>query len=218
MNTTSEESVDLNKYELMLIFVSDLGEATIEKELEEIEKQIKSDGGDIFNKDIWGNRDLAYRIRKHGQGFYIVLNLNLPPSKISEFEKSLNINQAVIRFLLTRLPLNYTLRTFSEYQAEAEEAAKKAAEARKVKEEEKMAKKKNMPHARPKPVAEAPRVEKVEKVKAVPVEEKAEEKPVEEEEAPKKAKKVADKATEKSKLEEVDEKLKNIINDPDISL
>lgn len=199
----NENDVRVEKYELMTIFFTDLGESGIRKELEAIKEHLISDNGEIFHEDIWGMKDLAYTIKKQTEGFYVVLNFNYPTEKITELEKSLNINPAVIRYLIVKTPLNYAVKTLAQYQDEEEKMAKEE-EAKKAEKEEKrtpIVAKKVMP---PKKAEEpkAPKVEKVEKV----------EPPVE---PPKKAKKTVE---TKESLEEFDQKLKSIIDDPDIKL
>ena len=174
---TNEETF---KYELMLIFLPDLGEAGITTELDEIRALVKELKGDIYHEDIWGVRDFAYTIKKHDQGYYAVFNFKLEPTKLQALNKPLNLNQEVLRYLITKTPEGYTLVTLEQY---AEEAAKEEEEAKKKKEDS--AKKKVVKQS-------------VEKAQVV-------EKKVEKKES-------------KPKSSESEDKLKDIINDPDISL
>lgn len=182
----------MTNYEMMVILSPDLGEKKTSEELDQIRTMITSTGGEILNEDLHGIRPFAYRIKKYDEGYYAVLNFNIEGEKVKEFEQEYNINQAIVRYLITKTPKHYSFKTLSEYDADAEKAAKdKEAEAASKKEES------SMPPARkpaPKPVA-----------KAVV---KKEEKPAKEE----------PKEEPKEKLEKVDEKLKSIIDDPDITL
>lgn len=205
-NVSEANTLELVKYELMLIFFPDLGEEAINKEIEELAKHLAADSGEIFHKDIWGLRNLAYKIKKQSEGYYVVLNFTLPPTKISELEKSLTIDPAVIRFLITKIPLNYEVKTLAEYETIAKEEEKKEQEAKKEQEEAKKQQVKKFKTA--KVVKEEPKKAPVKKV-----EEAVEPEPKEAE-----VKKPAKKAAAKDKLEELDQKLKNIIDDPDISL
>ena len=195
------ENGTLNKYELMLILLSDLGEQKINEEISDVVKHIETEGGEVFNKDIWGVRDLAYKIRKQEEGYYVVLNFTLPPLKISEFEKGFNINPAILRSLLIKTPNTYVMRSFADYQ---EEAAKLA--------EEKAKKGEDAEKKRP----DSPK--RNEKAKKFAPEVKAKKAVVSEANAESEAKKPKKAAQPKEKLEEVDKKLKSIIDDPDITL
>lgn len=197
-------NVENSKYELMIIFLPDLGEEGMKKELDEIRDLIKELKGDIFHEDIWGVRDFAYTIKKQDRGYYVVFNLNLGPDKLKTLEETFNLNQKLLRFLLVKTPKEHEIKTLAEY-LEADEKDK-AEEAKKKKEEED---KKNRPAPKRKPVKKEEKEVEVKKVEE-PKEEK--------EEQPEIEVKKQSKKEEKERLEEVDEKLKNIINDPDISL
>ena len=185
--TVSQETV---KYEMMGILLPDLGEDGTNSELNELKELIASHGGSVSTEDLWGVKDLAYRIKKQDQGFYFVWNIDLPASSISELEKDLNIHQALLRYLFIRLPENYELRSLAEYEEIAAEEKKALEEAQ---EKEAAAAKKAVAARKAKKVAEK----------------KAEE-----------AKEAADEAktADSGKTEEADEKLKSIVSDPDISL
>jgi small subunit ribosomal protein S6 len=193
-------SVETTKYEMMMILVPDLGEDGTKTELDEIRSLITSHGGNIFHEDIWGNRELAYVIKKQEQGYYVVWNLDLPGGEIRELEKTLNINKSLLRYMLIKISQDYQFKSVDVYQEEYD------AEQKRLEEEKELEKEKSAP--KKKAVKEVKKEVKkpVEKKKA-PVKEKEEAK----EEAPKEEAK-------KDKLEDVDAKLKSIISDPDISL
>ncbi|MBP7670924.1 30S ribosomal protein S6 [Candidatus Gracilibacteria bacterium] len=120
----------MQQYELMLMLLPNLGEKALGEAVAEIEDFISSMGGKISQEDVWGVRDLAYRIKKHDQGYYIVWILELPAASITEMEKTLNINANIMRYLLLKTPQNYSFKTLTQLEAEAEAAAKEAAEAK----------------------------------------------------------------------------------------
>lgn len=210
MEDISDKTVQ--SYELMLIFLSDIGEDNINKELEELRKYISSNGGKVQLEDSWGNRDLAYRIKKQDKGFYYVMDFTLETSKVGEIQKTLNINPVVIRSLLVKTPENYAYKTMLEYQATDEEEKSIKDEAKRLE----LAKRQSGPTQKPRSPAHT---EKSRPAQPVAKEAKVEKKVEVKEEAHKEEKKVAKKAAApKVKLEEVDAKLKSIIDDPDIKL
>ncbi|KXK26638.1 MAG: 30S ribosomal protein S6 [candidate division WS6 bacterium OLB20] len=90
------------KYELMVILKPLLPEdirAGVQKKLETLVKKAK---GSVVNVDAWGKRHLAYPIEKHEEGYYIVYDLELDPSKVEEFQKELNLISDVLRSLLSK--------------------------------------------------------------------------------------------------------------------
>jgi small subunit ribosomal protein S6 len=208
----TEEHVreDANKYELMVIINPDIGMDGIKKRLDEIRKLLAAKKGDtageIFFEDVWGTRDLAYKIKKHDRGFYAVFDFITDPTLIREMENTLTLEPEVIRHMIVRLPGSYQT---VNYQALLE---KQAAE-EEVRKAEKLAKKKP---AFGKPAVKPPmRTAEKAVVKEEKVEVKKEEVEVKEEKAPEK---VEEKPKKKeTTLEDVDAKLKSIIDNPDIN-
>jgi len=211
---------NLQKYEIMLILNPEMGEEKTKHELDEIRELISSNGGKIENEDLWGVRDMAYNIKKHEKGYYAVFNLTMDALKVKEFEKPMNINQVVLRYMILRTPDKYVLKTLKEYEEERQKELEEKKKSQEEKDKEEMAKRTKTAAPTKKIIKkkeEEPAEEKEEKKTAKKVE-KAEEA---EEEAPKKEtkpeKKISTKNS-KSTLEEVDKKLKSIIDDPDITL
>ena len=88
------------RYETVIIFDSNLSEADIATQLERIEAIIQSHSGAIYKKDIWGRRELAYKIAKRDYGMYVVLVFSGDNSVVVDLRRQLKINEAVIRFLI----------------------------------------------------------------------------------------------------------------------
>lgn len=215
------------KYEIMLILQPDLCEEKTNGVLKEMKELITEAGGKVTHEDLWGLREMAYTIKKQKQGFYIVLNFTADPIKVKDFEKQLNIHQGVLRYLIQKTPKNYEIKTLAEYEEIAKEEALKAQEEAKEKAEKGDNRGgrngANRRFERPEPPKKSEE-KLVKKEKPAKEEEKEEKKPV------KKVKKEepieeTEEKTEKPKakkqaatLEDVDAKLKSIIDDPDITL
>ena len=73
--------------------------------LEQLGEQLKTLGAEVTKVDNWGKRRLAYDIRKQREGTYAVLEVSAEPSTIKEFERQLRLNESVLRFLSTRVPV-----------------------------------------------------------------------------------------------------------------
>lgn len=204
------ETQDLSRYEIMLILHPELGEDQVKKEIKEVQDFAKETGGEVYFEDLWGLRDLCYMIKKQDKGIYVVLNLTADPARIKELEKHFNITQSVLRYLMLKISEHYQAKTLAEYEviAAEEDKLKKAKEQEEEQKEE--ARKERKPAARP---VSKPKKEEVKEEKK-PKKEKVEKEEKEEEETREKKMKKSSKAT----LEEVDQKLKSLIDDPDIKL
>jgi small subunit ribosomal protein S6 len=107
----------IREYELMMI-VSTLnaGEPEIQGAVDRVQRAISDGGGSVTNVDSgppWGRRKLAYPIREFvegepyrrvfNEGFYVLVHFNLGASHVTEIERSLKLNDAVLRHLLTQV-------------------------------------------------------------------------------------------------------------------
>lgn len=91
------------KYELMVILKPLLPEDIRFGIQNKIEKLVKTSGGNISNLDAWGKRHLAYSIKKHDEGYYIVYQLVLDPKHSDKFQLELKLMSDILRFLLIKL-------------------------------------------------------------------------------------------------------------------
>jgi len=113
----------MNEYEIAILFDPDL-EIDIEKSTQKVEKIFVDNGGKIVKVDNWGKRKLAYPIKKHESALYSIYTLQFPPQSVIKVEKTLNITDEVIRFLITRPDL----KAIAKAEAAKAEKLKRAAE------------------------------------------------------------------------------------------
>ena len=70
-----------------------------------LEANLKSLGAEVTKVENWGKRRLAYEIRKQREGTYAVFEASAEPATIKEFERQLRLNENVLRFISTRVPI-----------------------------------------------------------------------------------------------------------------
>ncbi|MCK9186475.1 30S ribosomal protein S6 [Candidatus Gracilibacteria bacterium] len=217
----------LAKYELMVILMPDMGESKTAEELQEVREQITATGGEILDEDLWGVRKLAYQIKKQENGYYAVFNFTFDTSKVHELETSLILNPQVIRQLVLRISDSYTLKKLADYEEQwakddLESKQKEDAEQERKDELKKPVRKVEKPLKKEEKVVEVKEEKEEEKPKkeTKKIKEEVKEEKEEEEEKPKKEtkKKKEEETDSRSKLDEFDEKLRSLINDPDITL
>ncbi len=90
-------------YELMYVVRPTVDEQSLAAVNEKVEKFIATGGGQVTRRDDWGKRRLAYPITKFTEGFYSVLQLNLPPTAVRDLERSLQLTEEVLRYLVVRV-------------------------------------------------------------------------------------------------------------------
>ncbi len=73
--------------------------------LERLSEQLKTLGAEVGKVDNWGKRRLAYDIKKQREGTYVVFEVSAEPATVKEFERQLRLNENILRFLSTRVPI-----------------------------------------------------------------------------------------------------------------
>jgi len=86
----------------------------------------------VLERDDWGKRKLAYLIRKHAKGHYVLLRVASNPSSILEIERRMRLDDRIIRFLTVNVADDIDVETRAKEAAEssrrrAEEAARRRA-------------------------------------------------------------------------------------------
>ncbi len=90
-------------YEVILIMHPD---ASLEEQKGLFRKNqgiLKDAGGEFFAVDTWGKRNLANPIAKQKKGIYFHALFSAAPSAIMELERTMRINDKVLRFMHVRL-------------------------------------------------------------------------------------------------------------------
>ena len=68
-------------------------------------EQLKTLGAEVTKVDNWGKRRLAYDIRKQREGTYAVFDVSAEPFMVKEFERQVGLNENVLRYVSTRVPI-----------------------------------------------------------------------------------------------------------------
>ena len=92
----------MRHYELMVILDPDLEERTVAPSLDQVLGVVRQGGGSVEKVDVWGRRRLAYEIAKKVEGIYAVLDVTAEPATITELDRQLNLNEAVLRTKVLR--------------------------------------------------------------------------------------------------------------------
>lgn len=90
----------MNEYELLYVISPRLSAEDVDAMVERVGGLIEGVGGSVSMVDNWGRRRLAYPIRHHFEGTYVLSYVNLPGERAAEFERALNINEDILRHLL----------------------------------------------------------------------------------------------------------------------
>lgn len=82
----------MRNYELTVILEKEETKALVDL--------LTKNGAEIVKKNDPVKRDLAYEIRKKGQGYYVYFELKIKPENVSVIDQKLKLHENIIRYLL----------------------------------------------------------------------------------------------------------------------
>lgn len=99
---TNREETHMPYYETVFIARQDLSDAQVQSLTDGYTKIIEDDGGKIHRIEKWGLRNLAYRIKKNRRGHYVSIESESAAPAIHEMERTMRLNEDILRFMSTR--------------------------------------------------------------------------------------------------------------------
>lgn len=93
----------MRRYETIAIINPDLSEEDRSSLLERIKDIITQQEGVLIDEDLWGNRKLAYEIRKKPRGYYARYDYCGMGPLVDELERSFRIDDRVLKYLTVQL-------------------------------------------------------------------------------------------------------------------
>ena len=111
----------VRRYELMLVLRPDAPDDKVSAVIDRTTRYVVASGGQIVKVAPWGRRRLAYPIDRHREGSYHIIVFESPAEAIAELERSLQITEEVLRYLVTRAVKPVKVRRDAAAAGEAEE-------------------------------------------------------------------------------------------------
>jgi small subunit ribosomal protein S6 len=90
-------------YENVFIARQDISGAQVDTLADQFTQLIADNGGEVKKRENWGLRNLAYRMNKNRKGHYVLFNIDAPAPAIAELERTMRINEDVLRYLTIRV-------------------------------------------------------------------------------------------------------------------
>lgn len=114
-------------YELGLVIKPDVGDDQARAIVDRVTQTVASNSGQVVRVNAWGRRRLAYPIEHNRDGLYFFFDLIMPPETVGELERTLHVNESVMRHLVKlRDPRIAAQQRQREAEAEAQAAAQAA--------------------------------------------------------------------------------------------
>ena len=90
----------MRNYELVLIITPELDEEATNELIERVKNTIESTEGKVLKVDAWGSKRLAYPIRRHTDGYYVLYIFASQPDAISQLNNSLRLIESILRHMI----------------------------------------------------------------------------------------------------------------------
>ena len=96
-------SKQLNDYEMMMALKPLLPDDLRKKLHKEFVAFVQEAGGEVLDADVWGKRYLAYPIKGHNEGYYIIYDFKIGPEHIAEIKRLMQLKQEILRFMIIQI-------------------------------------------------------------------------------------------------------------------
>ena len=93
----------MNKYEMMFIVKSTLEADAIKKTADSVKKTIESLKGKVAEFKELGEKKLAYPIKHELNGYYFLVEMELPKEVEAELNRKASIDENILRHLIVKL-------------------------------------------------------------------------------------------------------------------
>lgn len=74
-----------------------------ESELKNIKKLLAEFSGNVLEENDWGNKNLAYPIKKVDVAHFYNWTIEIGEKNVSDYKKKLNFNEKLLRYLLLKV-------------------------------------------------------------------------------------------------------------------
>jgi small subunit ribosomal protein S6 len=96
----------LREYEITIVANSQLPEEETKKLHKKYEGILLQEGGEVIKKSHWGNKKLAFPIKKQFRGNFVHYDLTTKSDLLAEAERLMRIDENVLRYLSIRIGEN----------------------------------------------------------------------------------------------------------------
>jgi small subunit ribosomal protein S6 len=90
-------------YEIVFIADPNLGEPEVDALAAQVQGFVEKDGGRLQKMEKWGKKRLAYDVRRHREGYYVLLVVEGSGTMVKEVERRIKVTDGIIRYLTVRV-------------------------------------------------------------------------------------------------------------------
>ena len=93
----------MSYYETVFIVRQDMSPTQVEAMADTYAELVGQYEGSVVKREMWGLRNLAFRMNKNRKGHYVMMHLDTPPAAIAEMERLMRISEDVLRYMTVRI-------------------------------------------------------------------------------------------------------------------
>lgn len=93
----------MRKYELIYVLQPNLEDESKNLVINKVKEVIEAKNGQVDKIDAWGNKKLAYEIKKFTEGYYVLVHFSSDIDAPKEIDRNLKINETVIRHMIVNI-------------------------------------------------------------------------------------------------------------------
>ncbi len=125
----------MRKYETVFILDPDVKDQARTVLFDRVKNIITKENGILLDFDEWGNKKLAYEIKKKLRGFYVCTTYGGTGSLVKELERNLRLSDDVLKFMTLLLSDDVTVEQLEEEAKENQDKLSAKKESESVKKE-----------------------------------------------------------------------------------
>ena len=116
-------TIALRQYETIFIVNPDLDESQTNDVTEGVKTAIESGGGKVLKVDPWGKRRLAYAVKQHNDGYYVLIVFESSPELVAQLNGHYRITERIIKHIVVQFEGDLAALTSSHASASQEEGS-----------------------------------------------------------------------------------------------
>lgn len=122
----------MRKYETVFILDPDVKDQARTDLFDRVKNIITKENGILLDFDAWGNKKLAYEIKKKLRGFYVCITYGGTGSLVKELERNLRLSDDVLKFMTLLLSDDVTVEQLEEEAKENQDKLSEKTESESV--------------------------------------------------------------------------------------
>ncbi|MBC8230500.1 30S ribosomal protein S6 [bacterium] len=89
-------------YETIFIINPDSDNAAFEQTIDAVRNLIESNGYEVKKVDPWGRKRLAYEVKGHQEGYYVLMVFESEPDFVEQLQRHYRITESIIKYMVVK--------------------------------------------------------------------------------------------------------------------